>query len=372
MISATAWTAYWNPPFRTLATQSLNPCRIIRTQSLSTLQRVLLSTTLETSLPQPATSTSSGSTTTPSATLTRTIALFTDALFPLLTQLLKPEIWHSDPGGMSETRLQAAVMCCKVFVRHLDVLLDPASFPAGAYEKTSAGTADPLATPSRDSVSRESILGSPSSPPTVQNQNSAKDKENQNQKEKEIKWDGIRLWSRILQTMERLLKSSPGNSTNAGNTAASQQQQQQQQHGYEGLDEAIPESLKNIVLVMESAGYLVPPSGNATPATTTTGEGASSGSGRTPLQRRLWEVTWARMERFLPGLLEGAFPGVGDARPTPMVEVGREEIERGMRELNVGVVEEGGAVGEGKDRGSVEGKENGQILKSEEGGVVVV
>jgi len=343
-----AWTAYWNPPFRTLATQSLNPCRIIRAQSLSTLQRVLLSTTLETSLPQP----SNGSTA-PTPTLARTIALFTDALFPLLTQLLKPEIWHSDPGGMGETRLQAAVMCCKVFVRHLDVLLDPASFPPGAYEKSNA---DPLATPSRDSVSRESIgvLGSPSSP----NQNSAKDKENQNQKEKEIKWDGIRLWSRILQMMERLLKSSPGNNNtnnNVGNNG------QAQQYGYsEGLDEAIPESLKNIVLVMASAGYLVPPSGSAV-----TGDG----SGRTPLQRRLWEVTWARMERFLPGLLEAAFPGVGDAKPTPMVEVSREEIEKGMREMHVqgdGEVmnQEKEVKGEEVEAEGKE-KENGQILKSE-------
>lgn len=349
--SITAWTAYWNPPFRTLATQSLNPCRIIRTQSLSTLQRVLLSTTLETSLPQP-----SNDSTTSSPTLARTIALFTDALFPLLTQLLKPEIWHSDPGGMGETRLQAAVMCCKVFVRHLDVLLDPASFPPGAYEKGNTATADPLATPSRDSVSRESIsiLGSPSSP----SQNGGKDKENQ--KEKEIKWDGIRLWSRILQMMERLLKSSPGNTNNnnVGNNG------QAQQYGYsEGLDEAIPESLKNIVLVMASAGYLVPPSASAA---------QGDGSGRTPLQRRLWEVTWARMERFLPGLLEGAFPGVGDAKPTPMVEVSREEIERGMREMNV--QGDGAEVEQEKEERSEEveekekEKENGQVLNS---GVVV-
>lgn len=264
---------------------------------------------------------------------------------------------------MGETRLQAAVMCCKVFVRHLDVLLDPASFPPGAYEKSNA---DPLATPSRDSVSRESIsiLGSPSSP--VQNTAKDKDKENQNQKEKEIKWDGIRLWSRILQMMERLLKSSPGNNNNNNNNLGNNGQAQQYGHS-EGLDEAIPESLKNIVLVMASAGYLVPPSAGVIP-----GDGAGAGSGRTPLQRRLWEVTWARMERFLPGLLEGAFPGVGDAKPTPMVEVSREEIERGMREMNVQA--DGGedaVVGEEKEGRSEEveaeekEKENGQMLKSE-------
>jgi len=262
---------------------------------------------------------------------------------------------------MGDTRLQAAVMCCKVFVRHIDVLLDPASFPPGAYEKNSSA-ADPLATP-RDSVSREGILGSPSSPTTVQSQNNAKDRETA--KEKEIKWDGIRLWSRILQMMERLLKSSPGNNTFApGNNGANGASSSQ--NGYEGLDEAIPESLKNIVLVMASAGYLVPPSGSSTPTPAAAGD---SGSRRTPLQRRLWEVTWARMERFLPGLLEAAFPGVANAKATPMVEVGREEIEMGMRELNVqGVEEEDGNMAE-KAEESVQGKENGQVQKAKSEGV---
>lgn len=237
-------------------------------------------------------------------------------------------------------------MCCKVFVRHLDVLLDPSSFPPGAYEKSGAGTTDPLATPSRDSVSKDGILGSPSSP-TPQTNN--KDKEVQ--KEKEIKWDGIRLWSRILQMMERLLKSSPGN--NNANTADNGISQQ----GYEGLDEAIPESLKNIVLVMASAEYLVPPSGSATPAD------VNASTGRTPLQRRLWEVTWARMERFLPGLLEGAFPGVGEAKPTPMVEVGREEIERRMNELQLKAGQGIKTADEDEARKSADGKENGESGK---------
>jgi brefeldin A-resistance guanine nucleotide exchange factor 1 len=113
-----------------------------------------------------------------------------------------------------------------------------------------------------------------------------------------VKWDGIRLWSRILQMMDRLLK--------AASTS-----------GHEGLGEAIPESLKNIVLVMSSGGYLVPPSG-------------SNGGERTQVQRRLWEVTSKRLEMFLPGLLEAVFPGAGEAKPTPAIEITKEEAEKGM------------------------------------------
>ena len=45
----------------------------------------------------------------------------------------------------------------------------------------------------------------------------------------------------------------------------------------------MPESLKNVLLVMASGGYLVPP----------TESGGES---------RLWDETWRRLERFSPGL----------------------------------------------------------------------
>lgn len=51
----------------------------------------------------------------------------------------------------------------------------------------------------------------------------------------------------------------------------------------------MPESLKNIILVMSSGGYLVPPSEN-------------------PGNERLWTETWKRLERFLPGLKGEVFP----------------------------------------------------------------
>lgn len=48
-------------------------------------------------------------------------------------------------------------------------------------------------------------------------------------------------------------------------------------------EEAVPESLKNIILVMSSSGYLVPPTED-------------------PSQEKLWTETWKRIDRFLPDL----------------------------------------------------------------------
>ena len=47
-------------------------------------------------------------------------AIFDQVLFPLVLRLLKPEVYHSDPVGMSETRVQAATLVCKIFLRYLD------------------------------------------------------------------------------------------------------------------------------------------------------------------------------------------------------------------------------------------------------------
>lgn len=48
-------------------------------------------------------------------------------------------------------------------------------------------------------------------------------------------------------------------------------------------EEAVPESLKNILLVMSSSGYLVPYSQEHS-------------------QEKLWAETWKRLDRFLPEL----------------------------------------------------------------------
>lgn len=51
----------------------------------------------------------------------------------------------------------------------------------------------------------------------------------------------------------------------------------------------MPESLKNILLVMASGKYLVPPEEDKK-------------------NEKLWKETWNRLERFLPGFLEELFP----------------------------------------------------------------
>jgi len=81
--SKEAWAAYWSPIFRALTYQCTNPCREIRHQAFSSLQRSLLS--------------------------------------PELTSG-EPEVYSSDPVGMSETRVQAATLLCRIFLHYLVLL----------------------------------------------------------------------------------------------------------------------------------------------------------------------------------------------------------------------------------------------------------
>ncbi|KAK7440220.1 GDP/GTP exchange factor for ARF [Stygiomarasmius scandens] len=91
------------------------------------------------------------------------------------------------------------------------------------------------------------------------------------------------LWIEILDLLDRLMHSNKGDQ----------------------LYEAVPESLKNVLLVMNSAKILVAPS---TPDT------------RDERQRTLWTATSERMERFLPGFLTEIIP----TPPTPEVLPGTE------------------------------------------------
>ncbi|KAJ4501838.1 hypothetical protein C8R41DRAFT_873085 [Lentinula lateritia] len=74
-------------------------------------------------------------------------------------------------------------------------------------------------------------------------------------------------------------------------------------HG-EQLYEAIPESLKNVLLVMNATQVLVPPSTN---------------DERSERQRTLWTMTAERMERFLPGFLTEVIhvPEISEDTPQP-------------------------------------------------------
>jgi len=74
------------------------------------------------------------------------------------------------------------------------------------------------------------------------------------------------LWIQVLDLLDRLM-----------NTDKKDQ-----------LYEAVPESLKNVILVMNAAEILVPPSAD---------------DHRDERQRTLWSATQERMDRFLPGFL---------------------------------------------------------------------
>ncbi|EME78293.1 uncharacterized protein MYCFIDRAFT_58448 [Pseudocercospora fijiensis CIRAD86] len=190
-----AWRTYWSPVFRCLATQSVNPCREIRQTALVSLQRCLQSPDLA------------------SPDHTEWTNIFGEVLFPLIQQLLKPEVYQTDPVGMSDTRVQAAQLLCKIFLHYLVLLSE---------------------------------------------------------------WEGVLdLWIRILGIMDRLMNSGQSQDV---------------------LAEAVPESLKNILLVMSSGEYMVaPPSGE-------------EDDERTELQKSLWTETWERLERFLPHLMKEVFP----------------------------------------------------------------
>ncbi|KAL9088934.1 MAG: hypothetical protein Q9165_005991 [Trypethelium subeluteriae] len=246
-----AWSAYWTPIFRALTTQSLNPCRAIRHQALTSLQRALLSPSLAYQ-PQSPTSTTTPS---PSATdsesdhIWRT--LFSTVLFPLINQLLRPEVYQSDPVGMSETRVQAATLLCKIFLHYLSQL---------------------------------------------------------------AQWEGmLELWTTILQILDRLMHAGAGSPSSLNDT----------------LEEAIPESLKNILLVMADGGYLLPPPPPPPPSASPVPDPQWNYDTRTPQQQKLWSETWLKLERFLPKLMPELFPEAAKRPPPKRRSVG--SVSEGVR-----------------------------------------
>ena len=92
-------------------------------------------------------------------------------------------------------------------------------------------------------------------------------------------WDGmLELWLRILDIMDRLMNSGQG----------------------DNLEEAVPESLKNILLVMADGGFIEPPSKDRPPT-------------------ELWDQTCKRVDRFLPNLMAEIFPQANapEEQPAP-------------------------------------------------------
>jgi len=78
----------------------------------------------------------------------------------------------------------------------------------------------------------------------------------------------------------------------------------------------MPESLKNILLVMASSGFLVRPE-----------SGGHQGE-----NKELWDQTWKRLERFLPDLKEELFPPEPE-KPVVAEKVKEPEVEVEVREV---------------------------------------
>ncbi|KAI5846901.1 hypothetical protein BZA05DRAFT_376959 [Tricharina praecox] len=236
-----AWTAYWLPIFQSLSTQCTNPCREIRHLSLGLLRQSLLG-------PEVTSDSSHGEWT----------AIFGDVLFPLIGRLLKPEVFQADPRGMSDTRVQAATLLCKIFLHYLVLLSE---------------------------------------------------------------WEGmLGLWLRILDIMDRLMNSGQG----------------------DHLEEAVPESLKNILLVMASGGFLEPEA-----------DGKS----------QLWEQTWKRLERFLPDLKEELFPPLPESVFVPEPVVVEEPVKEPVQKEGEPVAET--TVEGEKTEGEMEGEKTEETLAAD-------
>ncbi|EKM55633.1 uncharacterized protein PHACADRAFT_121344 [Phanerochaete carnosa HHB-10118-sp] len=190
-----AWRQLCLPLLSSLARQSSNTSREIRQAAMVHLQRTILGPHLL--LDQ--------------ENQTQVEELFNRIVFPLLDELLKPQVFLRDPMGMPETRLRASAFLCKAFM-HLE-----------AREGTKA--------------------------------------------------DIRVLWIQVLDLLDRLMNVDRRDQ----------------------LHEAIPESLKNVVLVMNATGSLVPPS-------------AGGEDSRDDRQKALWAATHERIERFLPGFLVDVLP----------------------------------------------------------------
>ncbi|GAA6008572.1 Sec7 domain-containing protein [Rhodotorula paludigena] len=190
---ARAWEAAWIPLLSAYAQLCLNPARELRQNAITSLQRTLLAPEIL-----------------QNTDVDLTI-IFERVFFPLLEELLKPQVFRRDPEGMGETRLRASALLCKVFLQYLTQL----SERQGMQTMTE-------------------------------------------------------LWLKILGYQDRFMHSGRRDQ----------------------MFEAVPELLKNVLLVMNASNFLVPPHEPS----------------RTDEQARLWDATFERIQPFLPELQRELFP----------------------------------------------------------------
>lgn len=97
-----AWNQYALPLIASFGRQSTNACRDVRHLALINLQRMLLGQQIAT----------------PTGDQEQAEIIFNRVVFPLLDELLRPQIFQRDPQGMPETRLRASALLSKVFMQY--------------------------------------------------------------------------------------------------------------------------------------------------------------------------------------------------------------------------------------------------------------
>ncbi|KNF04843.1 hypothetical protein PSTG_01897 [Puccinia striiformis f. sp. tritici PST-78] len=185
------WASFWMPVLLAYGQQSINGNREVRQQALGNLQRSLMAPEIL----------SNGN-------VDLTI-IFERVLFPVLEELLKPQVFRRDPDGMGETRLRASGLLCKIFLHYLVQL------------------------------SQQGM-------PTM-----------------------TELWLQILGFLDRFMHSGRRDQ----------------------MYEAVPENLKNVLLVMHASGFLIPPHENPSPE-----------------ESHLWNATFERIDPVLNTLKTDLFP----------------------------------------------------------------
>jgi golgi-specific brefeldin A-resistance guanine nucleotide exchange factor 1 len=104
LFSSAAWRQLCFPLLASLGRQSTNASREVRHSAISQLQRVLLGPHIVHD----------------DQDRTQAKEVFNGVMFPLLNELLKPQVFQRDPQGMPETRLRSSALLCKAFM-HFEI-----------------------------------------------------------------------------------------------------------------------------------------------------------------------------------------------------------------------------------------------------------